>query len=128
MTGPAGGRRPLLRLVDVPVLRRVAWYAGQVRSRVDRRLLLVLGGGIVGTVLLAAIVLTILERDESQPVLGQIGAGFYWGINTVLGSGDPGFVTTVIGGVISWLLTLVGLVLLAIATGLLIGVIIDFVL
>ena len=109
----------------LPILPRLAWHIGRLRSQLDRRLALVLGGSILAFVSLSAVIVTLLEKSWT---LQSFGDSFYWALNTVLGSGDPGYVATPFGWLISWLLIILGLTLLAVATGLLIGFIIDILL
>lgn len=123
----SGVRGRLSRVVQLPAIQRVGWYLRQARGRLDRRVGLVLLGLIAFTVLTAALIIISVEADKGFSV-ENLAAAFYWGVNTVLGSGDPTYVTTPLGGMVSWLLTLTGLVLLAAATGLLIGFVIDFLL
>ena len=67
----------------------------------------------------------IVVLVEGPTTIGEFGEAFYWALNTVLGSGDPSYVSTFVGRTISAVLTVLGLTLLALATGLLIGFIID---
>ena len=55
-------------------------------------------------------------------------ASFYWGVTTVMGSGDASYVTSPGGYVISWLLVLFGVAIVASITGALVGFVIDFIL
>jgi voltage-gated potassium channel len=117
----AAGR--IIRIVEIPLLRRLAWHFGRVRGQVDRRLLLTTLGLILSLVLLAATIVTVVEGDEHP-----LGKSFYWALNTLLGSGDTTYVSTPVGYLVSWLLIFLGLVLLGIATGVLIAFMIDLVL
>jgi voltage-gated potassium channel len=118
MTGRIGA------LLTVPLLRRVAWHFRRARSQLDRRTVLAILGLLLGIVFVAALIVTLLERPWTLKALAD---SFYWAMNTVLGSGDPAYVSSPVGWVVSWGLILLGLTMLAAATGLLIGFIIDFV-
>jgi len=111
-------------LLNVPLLRRVAWHFRRARSQLDRRTVLAILGALLGLVFLSALVVTVLEKPWTAVSLAR---SFYWAMNTVLGSGDTSYVSTAVGWVISWALILLGLTILAAATGLLIGFIIDLV-
>lgn len=104
------------------LLRRVTWHFSRIRERLDRRTVALLLGSIVVFVAAAALIVTLVEGPIT---FDQFGESFYWALNTVLGAGDPTFVSSFIGRAMSALLTILGLTLLTIATGLLIGFIID---
>ena len=106
-------------------LRRVMWHVRRVAKQVDRRFFMVLLAGLVVVVSLAAVAITILEKDFT---LNSLGESFYWGITTVLGQGDASHVITPLGWVVSWLLALFGVGILATITGALVGFVIDFLL
>ena len=108
-----------------PILRRITWHFSRLRSHIDRRVVAVLVGSILGFVALSAAVVTILERPINARSFGE---SVYWAVNTLLGSGDTTYVSSPIGWLISWMLIILGLTLLAVATGLLIGFIIDILL
>ena len=48
-------RRPPLPVLVTPLIRRVGWHVRRVAGQLDRRFFLTLGQGIVGFVLVAAI-------------------------------------------------------------------------
>jgi len=106
-------------------LRRVMWHVRRVAKQVDRRFFLALLSGLIVVVSLAAIAITLLEKEFT---LAAFGESFYWGITTVLGQGDASHVTTPLGWVVSWLLALFGIGILATITGALVGFVIDFLL
>lgn len=106
-------------------LRRVMWHVRRVTKQVDRRFFVALLSGLVVVVSLAAVAITLLEKDLSPEAFGE---SFYWGITTVLGQGDASHVTTPLGWVVSWLLALFGIGILATITGALVGFVIDFLL
>ena len=106
-------------------LRRVMWHVRRVAKQVDRRFFAALLSGLVVVVSLAAIAITLLEKDFT---LAAFGESFYWGITTVLGQGDSSHVTTPLGWVVGWMLALFGIGILATITGALVGFVIDFLL
>ena len=106
-------------------LRRVMWHVRRVAKQVDRRFFAALLFGLVVVVSLAAIAITLLEKDFT---LAAFGESFYWGITTVLGQGDSSHVTTPLGWVVGWMLALFGIGILATITGALVGFVIDFLL
>jgi len=116
-----GGLRALF---TVPIFRRVAWHLRRARAGIDRRTAFVLMGLLLGLIFVGALVVTLIEKPWT---LGSLASSFYWAMNTVLGSGDPNYVSSGVGWLVSWALILLGLTILAAATGLLIGFIIDVV-
>jgi len=106
-------------------LRRVLWHVRRVGRQVDRRFFLALLAGLAAVVSLAALAVTVVEKDLT---LAAFGESFYWGITTVLGQGDASHVTSPFGWVVSWLLALFGVGILATITGALVGFVIDFLL
>jgi voltage-gated potassium channel len=111
-------------LFSVPLLRRVAFHLRRVRSQLDRRTVFVILGSVVALVFLGSLIVTVVEKPWT---LESVARSFYWAMNTLLGSGDTNYVNSPLGWLISWALILLGLTMLAAATGLLIGFIIDFV-
>ena len=75
---------PALPLAS-PIIRRVAWHVRRVAGQLDRRFFLTLAEGIVGFVLVAAILITLFEKPST---FESIFDSFNWGIATVLGQGD----------------------------------------
>jgi voltage-gated potassium channel len=108
-----------------PLIRRVAWHVRRIGGQVDRRFFLSLVEGIVGVVLIAAILVTLLEKPWT---IGSVFDSFNWGVGTVLARGDSGFVTSPAGRAISWLLILFGVAMLGMITGALVAIVIDFLL
>lgn len=108
-----------------PIVRRVAWHVRRVAGQLDRRFFWTLAQGIVGVVLIAAVLITLFEKSWT---FGSIFDSFNWGIATVLGQGDSAFVTSPAGRVISWLLILFGVAMLGMITGALVAMVIDFLL
>jgi len=119
--------RPSLTLpvLASPLIRRVAWHVRRVSGQLDRRFFLTLAEGIVGFVLIAAILITLFERPWT---FESIFDSFNWGIATVLGQGDSAFVTSPAGRIIGWLLILFGVAMLGMITGALVAMVIDFLL
>jgi voltage-gated potassium channel len=118
-------RARLGKLFHSALLRRVMWHVRRVTKQVDRRFFVALLSGLVVVVSLAAVAITLLEKDLTLTAFGE---SFYWGITTVLGQGDASHVTTPLGWVVSWLLALFGIGILATITGALVGFVIDFLL
>ena len=121
--------RPTLPLpalpIASPIIRRVTWHVRRVAGQLDRRFFLTLAEGIVGFVLVAAILITLFEKTWT---VESVFDSFNWGIATVLGQGDSAFVTSPAGRAISWLLILFGVAMLGMITGALVAMVIDFLL
>jgi voltage-gated potassium channel len=114
-----------LPAVASPLIRRVAWHVRRVATQLDRRFIISLAQGIVVFVAIAAVSITLLEKSWT---IESTFDAFNWGIATVLGQGDPGFVTSPGGRIISWLLILFGVAMLGMITGALVALVIDFLL
>ncbi|HEX5148583.1 MAG TPA: NAD-binding protein [Candidatus Limnocylindrales bacterium] len=108
-----------------PLVRRVLWHVRRVSGQLDKRFFLSLAEGIVVFVAITAVSITLLEKPWT---IGSTFDAFNWGIATVLGQGDPGFVTSPGGRIISWLLILFGVAMLGMITGALVALVIDFLL
>jgi voltage-gated potassium channel len=114
-----------LPVLDTPFVRRVLWHLGRMRSQLDRRFFLSLAQGIVGFVLASAILITLFEKSWT---FESVFDSFNWGIATVLGQGDSGYVTSPAGRLIGWFLILFGVAMLGMITGALVAMVIDFLL
>lgn len=112
-------------LFSSPLLRRVGWHLARVRGAVDRRFFLQLLGGAFILVLIAAGLITVVEKPLT---LGSLGASVNWGIQTVLGQGDSSFVTSPVGWVVGWFFSLFGVAIIGTLTGALVALVIDFLL
>jgi len=97
----------------------------RVRGAVDRRFFLQLLGGAFVLVLLAAALITVVEKPLT---LSSLGASVNWGIQTVLGQGDSSFVTSPVGWVVGWFFSLFGVAIIGTLTGALVALVIDFLL
>lgn len=122
--------RPKLKSLPMPVIaspliRRVAWHVRRVGGQLDRRFFLSLAQGIIGFVLITAVLITLFEKPWT---FESIFDSFNWGIATVLGQGDSAFVTSPAGRIIGWLLILFGVAMLGMITGALVAMVIDFLL
>jgi voltage-gated potassium channel len=106
-------------------LRRVLWHVRRLTNQLDRRFFVALFAGLVVVVTLAAVAVTLVEKEFTPAAFGD---SFYWGITTVLGQGDASYVTSPPGWVVSWLLALFGIGIFATITGALVGFVIDFLL
>ena len=115
---------------SVPVLRRLAFHVDRLTHNVDRGFFLRLFLSLFGIVLVAALLVTVIEgpRDSVGEFFTSLSNSFYWGVTTVMGSGDSSYVHTPGGFVISWLLVLFGVAIVASITGALVGFVIDFIL
>ena len=114
-----------LPILSSPLIRRVLWHVGRIRGQLDRRFFLSLGQGIVGFVLVAAVLITAFEKPWT---FESVFDSFNWGIATVLGQGDSAFVTSPAGRLIGWFLILFGVAMLGMITGALVAMVIDFLL
>ncbi|MDQ3128149.1 MAG: NAD-binding protein [Chloroflexota bacterium] len=112
-------------LFSSPLLRRVGWHLSRVRGAVDRRFFLQLLGGAFILVLIAAALITVVEKPLT---FGSLGASVNWGIQTVLGQGDSSFVTSPVGWVVGWFFSLFGVAIIGTLTGALVALVIDFLL
>lgn len=118
-------RRKFRRLLMTPLLRRLIWHARRIRTQVKGRFFwpLLIGLGVV--LVLAAVVVTLVERSVTP---GAFGRSLYWAITTVLGQGDASYAEGPAGWVTSWLLAMFGVGILAVITGALVGFVVDFLL
>jgi voltage-gated potassium channel len=107
------------------MIRRLAWYGRRVAGQFDRRFFLSLFAGVFAFVVLAAILITLLEKAWT---IASLFDAVNWGVATVLGAGSPEFVVSPGGRVVSWLLTLCGVAILGTITGALVALVIDFLL
>jgi voltage-gated potassium channel len=113
-----------------PFLRRIGFHVRRLTSNVDKGFFTRLFLGLFGIVLVAALLVTLLEgpRHGVREFFATFGNGVYWGVTTVMGSGDASYVDSAGGFVISWLLVLFGVAIVASITGALVGFVIDFIL
>jgi voltage-gated potassium channel len=118
-------QRFLAPLFSSPLIRRVGWHLARVRGAVDRRFFLQLLGGAFVLVLIAASVITIVEKPLT---LSSLGASLNWGIQTILGQGDSSYVTSPVGWVVGWFFSLFGVAIIGTLTGALVALVIDFLL
>ncbi|MCW2758900.1 MAG: hypothetical protein JWO46_2646 [Nocardioidaceae bacterium] len=113
----------------VPLLRRAGFHVKRLTGGLDARFFVRLAVGLAGILLIAAALVTVAEPPEVKSVggyLGKFGGAFYWGVTTVMGSGDSGYVTEVVGYVVSWILVIFGVAIVASITGALVGFLIDY--
>jgi voltage-gated potassium channel len=116
---------------ESPFLRRIAWHGRRVASQLDRRFFLGLLEGVAVFVVIAAILVTLLEKPWTNGIgdaIGGLGQSINWAVFTVLGKGDSSFVKTPGGYVVSWVLALFGVAIVGTITGALVAVVIDFLL
>jgi voltage-gated potassium channel len=108
-----------------PLIRRVGWHLQRVRGAVDRRFFAQLLGGAFLLVLIAAALITAVEKSLT---LRDLGASVNWGIQTILGQGDSSYVTSPVGWVVGWFFSLFGVAIIGTITGALVALVIDFLL
>jgi voltage-gated potassium channel len=118
-------QRLLGPLFGSPLLRRVGWHLSRVRGSVDRRFFVQLLGGAFVLVLIAALLITLVEKPWT---FGSLGASLNWGVQTILGQGDSSYVTTPVGWVVGWFFSLFGIAIIGTLTGALVALVIDFLL
>jgi voltage-gated potassium channel len=116
--------------LSTPLIHRVAWHVRRLTAGADRGFFLRLMVGLGAIVVVAALGVTAVEgpRASVSEFLGTFAGGVYWGVTTVMGSGDASYVQTPFGYVVSWLLVLFGVAIVAAITGALVGFVIDFLL
>lgn len=110
---------------NVPLLRRLLYHARRITGSVDSHFFVALASGLIGFVVVAALAVTLLEK---QVTLGAFGQSFYWSLTTVLGQGNSSYVTSPGGFLVSWLLVLFGVAIVGTITGAIVGFVIDFLL
>ena len=118
-------RRIASIFVSSPVLRRLGWHLGRVRGSIDRRFFFNLLGGAGVLVFIAAVIVTVAEKELT---LGSLMASFNWGVATLLGQGDSSYVTSPAGFLTGWFFSLFGLAIVGTFTGALVALVIDFLL
>jgi voltage-gated potassium channel len=113
-----------------PLLRRLGFHINRLTHNIDRSFFVRLVFGLFGIVLLGALLVTLIEgpRDGVAEFFTTLMTGVYWGVTTVMGSGDASYVDSPGGFIISWLLVLFGVAIVASITGALVGFVIDFIL
>jgi voltage-gated potassium channel len=126
-------RLPILGSVFLasPLMRRVAWHTRRIVGKVDRRFFLGLAEGALAFVLVAALLVTLIEKpwtDGPGPAVEWFGKSFNWAVFTVLGQGDSSYVTSPGGFIVSWVLVLFGVAIVGTITGALVALVIDFLL
>jgi voltage-gated potassium channel len=117
-------------LFAAPLLRRIGYHVSVMTRNVDKTFFIRLFGGLFIVVLLAAFAVNSAEgsRDSVGAWSKDLGRNFYWGVTTVMGSGDASHVDSLVGFIVSWLLVLFGVAIVATITGALVGFLIDFLL
>ncbi len=109
-------------LFSSPMLRRVGWHLGRVRGAVDRRFFIQLLLAAFVLVLIAASLITVVEKPLT---FSSLGASVNWGIQTILGQGDSSYVTSPVGWVVGWFFSLFGVAIIGTMTGALVALVID---
>ena len=118
-------RKRLSAIFAAPFVKRVAWHARRVSDKIDRRFFRSL---MVGLLFILAAVSVVVWAAETDRMLGDLGAAFYWSVTTVLGQGDASYVSGPMGWAMGWALGLFGVAIVATITGALVGFVIDFLL
>jgi voltage-gated potassium channel len=117
--------RFLAPLFSSPLIRRVGWHLSRVRGSLDRRFFAQLLGGAFALVLVAAALITLVEKPLT---FRDLGSSVNWGIQTILGQGDSSYVTSPVGWVVGWFFSLFGVAIIGTLTGALVALVIDFLL
>ena len=117
---------PLHALFAAPLLRRIGFHARRIGGEMDRHFFSSLLTAIIAFVVVAAIAVTLVEPERLT--LAGFGNSFYWAITTVIGSGDPSYVTSPGGFIVGWVLAFFGVAIVAAMTGAVVGFVIDFLL
>jgi voltage-gated potassium channel len=104
-------------------LQRLAWHRRRIARTLDRRLFGRAVRVIVLIVFLVALGVWFVEKPRTLEALGDT---VYWAISTVLGQGQPAFVTSPVGRVLAWTLIIFGVAILGTITGALVAIVIDF--
>ena len=108
-----------------PIVRRLAWHVRRVGGQLDRRFFLTLAEGIVGFVVLAAILITLLEKPLT---FESVFDSFNWGSQPCSASAMPPSSASPGGRIVNWPFILFGVALLGTITGALVAMVIDFML
>src|SRR5690242_17450683 len=89
-------RTRLAALFNVPLLSRLAFHVRRMTGGLERGFFLRLAVALSSFVVVAAGLLTAIEgpRDDVGSIASKFGDSFYWGVTTVLGNGDTGYVET----------------------------------
>jgi voltage-gated potassium channel len=118
-------QRFLAPLFSSPLIRRVGWHLSRVRGAIDRRFFAQLILGAFVLVLLAASLITVVEK---QMTFAALGSSVNWGVQTILGQGDSSYVTSPVGWIVGWFFSLFGVAIVGTLTGALVALVIDFLL
>lgn len=125
-----GVTRRVASIFAVPFLRRAGFHVKRITGGLDSSFFLRLIGGLLGFVVLGALLVTLAEGPHNSVpgFFKKLGKSFYWAVTTVMGSGNAEYVTGPVGYVISWVLILFGVAIVASITGALVGFVIDYLL
>jgi voltage-gated potassium channel len=107
------------------MFRRLGWHIARVRGAIDRRFFGQLLLGAFALVLIAASIITLVEKPLT---FASLGASMNWGVQTILGQGDSSYVTSPVGWVVGWFFSLFGIAIIGTLTGALVALVIDFLL
>jgi voltage-gated potassium channel len=106
-----------------PTIRRLAWHRRRIARTLDRRLLWRAFRAVVIFVFIVAVLVWLIEKPQTLAALAD---SIYWAFTTVLGQGQPGFVTSLAGRLLSWTLIIFGVAIFGTITGALVALVIDF--
>lgn len=123
-------RRRTGAIVGMPIIARLAFHVRRMTGGLERGFFLRLFVGLFAFVLAAALLVTLVEAPRWEPgeLAAKFGDSVYWGVTTVMGSGETSYVTSPLGKVVSWFLVLFGVAIVAAITGALVGFVIDILL
>lgn len=119
-------RKPFEAIFATPLMRRIGFHAKRIGGGMDRHFFTSLLMAVIGFVVVAALAVTLLE--EEKRTFAGFGRSLYWAVTTVIGSAEPGYVTTFGGYVIGWVLAFFGVAIVAAMTGAVVGFVIDILL
>jgi voltage-gated potassium channel len=106
-----------------PTIRRLGWHRRRIARTLDRRLLWRALRAVLVFVFIVAVLVWLVEKPTT---LGALADSVYWAFTTVLGQGQPGYVTSLAGRLLSWTLIIFGVAIFGTITGALVALVIDF--
>src|SRR5918995_427582 len=74
--------RPLQSILAAPFMRRIGFHARRLGGQMDRHFFSSLLTAIIGFVVVAAIVITLVEPEKLT--FAGFGSSFYWAVTTVI--------------------------------------------
>ena len=110
-----------------PLLRRFGWYARHAASTLDRRFILGLLTIVFVMVAVATTLLFVFEPAKAT-TLETIASHFNWALLTVIGRSPAGYVTSIGGWSVYWIMTFFGVTIVATITATVVAAVIGFLL